>query len=237
MKRLFISALYIFLSIALFAQDDINLLDLIKDDSTNIKLASQPISESPAFETSVPEWDWREHRHSLSISIGSPSFVTGMTGFFTALFSKTDSSKDTNVRVFGSYGVHYGYNALRWLRVGGSIFYSGWQLDETSGSRYQHKQTFHELALIGRLDFTYLNRKHVRLYSGLGLGAELIVDDDYSRHTSVNPPSEQNRTCFPSAAFYVTPIGIEAGGKHVYGLAEINIGTTDMLRAGLGVRF
>lgn len=238
MKRIIISALYISLSIALFAQDDINLLDLIKDDSTTVQTTEQPASlpaaESSVSEIPAPEWDWRAHRHSLSVTIGSPSLLSGTTGILIALFEAFDNSTNTDLHIYGSYGIHYGYNALKWLRVGGSLLYSGDKLKKTGSNNYVHIQQFHELYLIGKLDFTYLNRKYVRLYSGLGLGGGLMIMNDQSSMSGVRP--ERTHSLAPSVAYYVTPIGIEAGGQRVYGLTEINIGTADLIRAGIGVR-
>lgn len=181
-------------------------------------------------------YNWQDHRHSLSVSAGSPSLFSGTVGILTALFDAFEHTGNPHVKIFGSYGIHYGYNALSWLRVGGSFVYSGWnELATDAPANYYHKESYHEFSFIGKVDFTYLNREHVRLYSGVGIGGILNMTDTYGYVSNFAPDSE--RTYFPNLAWTVTPIGIEAGGKYVYGLAEINIGTADLLRAGIGVRF
>ncbi len=172
-----------------------------------------------------PEYNWQDQRHSLSVSLGSPSLVSGTSGIITAIFSGFDQNTETRIKLYGSYGIHYGYNVLSWLRVGGSLGYSGWKKTQDGVK----KETFNEFSLLTKVDFTYLNRQYVRLYSGLGVGAMLNITNNFGT-------TDPGRTYSPNVAWAITPIGLEAGGKHVYGLAEINIGTTDLLRAGIGVR-
>lgn len=179
------------------------------------------------------DYDWRDKRHSISVSIGTPSFTSGITGIFSAIFTAIDS--DTQVSLKPSYGIHYGFNALSWLRVGGSFIYGGWSLTDKSGGENLAVEDFHEFNFLARVDFTYLNRKYVRLYSGLEVGGILHMIDNYT-YTQQNTVTNTERTYVPNVAFSATAIGLEAGGKHVYGLAEINIGNADLLRAGLGVR-
>lgn len=187
-------------------------------------------------ETSTkPTYNWQDHRHSLSVSVGSPSLVAGTTGIITAIFDQFNHTAESKMKLFGSYGLHYGYNALSWLRVGGSFVYSGWKKTETGEGNYYHTEAFHEFSFLARVDFTYLNREHVRLYSGVGFGGILNMTDTYGYVSDFAPDTD--RSYFPNMAWSITPLGIEAGGKYVYGLAEINIGTTDLLRAGIGVRF
>lgn len=174
-------------------------------------------------------YDWKDKRHSISLSYGSPSLISGTSGVFSSLFS----GKDAQSHLYGTYGVHYGFNVLRWLRVGGSLLNSGWEITKQN-ENYTSRDVYYEGQLMGKADFTYLNRRYVRLYSGLGVGISVAKHNKYSTQPDANIapiPLEAH------VAFAVTPFGLEAGGKHVFGLAEINIGTAEVLRAGLGVRF
>lgn len=164
------------------------------------------------------EYDWRDYRHTVILSYGSPSLVDGMVDGLVWLFTwgQEETAKST-----GQIGVQYGYNALKWLRVGGRFSYLG--------SYYPGYEPYtHSCKVSGRVDFTYLNRRYVTLYSGVELGASVnynvysLPDDNYVK---------------PSLVIGVTPIGIQAGGSHVFGMAELNIGSTEIIRAGIGIRF
>lgn len=168
-------------------------------------------------------YGWKENRHSLSLTVGSPSLISGVSGVFNALFHNNEDQ----VKIFGTYAVQYNYNALSWLRVGGEFFYSGWNM-LSSGSLREH---YDEMALMAKLDFTYLNRPYVRLYSGLGMGA------DFTQLKKLVDGAMERQPVTPNFAWCVTPIGVEAGGRHVYALTEINIGHCDLIRAGIGFRF
>ena len=177
-------------------------------------------------------YDWKDSRNSLSVSVGSPSFLSGTQGFFNLLF-RGGNDDETQARIFGTYGIHYGFNATRWLRVGASAFYSGWKISEIKEAITQTDRS-DELVLLAKVDFTYLNRKYVRIYSGAGIGADLTTLRKYRNGSLVD--EEGNGSLTPYLGWTVTPIGLEAGGKRLFGLLEVNIGHADLLRAGIGVR-
>lgn len=177
-------------------------------------------------------YDWKDRRNSLSISVGSPSFLSGTTGFFNSLF-RGGEDEDTQTHIYGTYGIYYGFNATKWLRLGVNAFYSGWRIDEIKDAITKTDRT-DEIVLLARVDFTYLNCEHVRLYSGLGIGADLSTLRKYSNGSLID--EEGNGSLDPYLGWSVTPIGVEAGGKRLYGLLEVNIGHADLVRAGIGVR-
>lgn len=177
-------------------------------------------------------YDWKERRNTLAISVGSPSFVSGTQGIFTSIFRGGDD-ENTQSHIYGTYGIHYGFNATKWLRLGASAFYSGWRIDEIKEAVTESDRS-DEIVFLAKVDFTYLNRKYVRLYSGAGIGADLNTLRKYRNGTLID--EEGNNKLTPYLGWSVTPIGIEAGGKRVFALTEINIGHADLIRMGLGVR-
>lgn len=52
-------------------------------------------------------------------------------------------------------------------------------------------------------------------------------------------PSENEAAldCTWLPAINLTVLGVNAGGKHVWGLAELNLGSDAIFRAGIGVQF
>lgn len=166
-----------------------------------------------------PAYDWRDYRHMVIVSYGSPSLVDGMVDGLVWLFTwgQEETAKST-----GQIGVQYGYNALKWLRVGGRFSYLG--------SYYPGYEPYtHSCKVSGRVDFTYLNRRYVMLYSGVELGVGI--------NYNVYKTSFDDNFIKPSLVVGVTPIGIQVGGSHVFGMAELGIGSIEIIRAGIGIRF
>lgn len=153
------------------------------------------------------EWKWSDNPSSVSVNLGAPSLWGMIEG--------TSSSQS-----FGSYAIRYDYNVLKWLSVGGHLSYEGMQ------HRVSHAQT-HLANLLLNLHFTYINREHVQLYSGVALGMMY----------QVQKPVNQAATLGILPGWGVTPIGVRLGGKHVFATAEATIGTTPMMSIGVGARF
>lgn len=137
--------------------------------------------------------------------------------------------------VAGTYGIHYGYNVLKWLRVGGGLSYGHFKTEATYMKKL-HVERYDELILLAKVDFTYLNRRYVRLYSGVGAGVDFTFMSKTVDGKRLSE-DEAGKSFIPLPAWTVTALGVEAGSKRVYGIAEVNIGFTDLLRVGVGVRF
>lgn len=150
------------------------------------------------------------------MTAGTAGFVgLVFANLFAAIGGQTVEIHDMTFT--GEHALHYRWNALQWLRVGGDLSYSRLSYTMTNSGDY----LFNRMGMQAKIDFTYLNRRYVKLYSGLGLGIGVLW--------GYEPPIK------PMPQFTLTPIGVEAGGDRVYGLAEINIGTTAIFQAGIGV--
>ena len=84
----------------------------------------------------------------------------------------------------------------------------------------------HDVSVVARVDFTYINREHVRLYSGLSVGVGM--------HISQYASGAVEGLYLPAAN--MTPIGLNFGNERVFGLVETNIGSSSVLRIGIGFR-
>lgn len=168
------------------------------------------------------EYDWQQRRHSFNVSVGLPSLYSTIIGGHSWSFyiapPSTNPSGNSNAEIFcGSYAAEYGYNILRWLSIGAQLNYEYW----TGGYRTT------DVNLLAMVNFTYINREHITLYSGLGTGVGLHIDK------RANGAIEG--TYLPS--FILTPIGLRAGNEKVYGMVETNIGAGSCIRVGIGARF
>ena len=170
----------------------------------------------------VPEYDWMDYRHSFSLSVGLPGLYSTAMGKHSWDFyiAKTATGGSTTPRrdfFCGAWAIDYGFQALRWLRVGLMASYEYWM--GTS-------MNTHDAALLAKVDFTYINREHLRLYSGVGLGVGTHIEK-YSDGTIAG-------RYLP--AVIGTPIGLNVGSPKVYALIETNVGSASFLRVGVGFR-
>ena len=82
------------------------------------------------------------------------------------------------------------------------------------------------------LRFSYLNRPHVTLYSGLAVG--ITTAPGYNMHPMVEETVNNTKT-FPS--FQITALGIRAGRDHLFGTFEAGIGFKGFASLGIGYAF
>ena len=114
-----------------------------------------------------------------------------------------------------------------------------WTGKKDDASAVKKGVTFgHALSLVASAQFTYLNREHVQLYSGLDAGVGTYISDvkylpGYADSDGNTHPV--NATWLP--AFNITPIGVAFGSWRVFGYVETNIGYEAFAKVGLGVHF
>ena len=176
--------------------------------------------ETPAPVPAHKGYDWREHRQSVSISVGLPSIYSTAFGshawnFYIPAPGSTSTARRSEIFT-GAWAIDYGYNILRWLRLGASANYECWAGNDRT----------HDVSLTARVDFTYINREHVRLYSGIAVGLGMHIEHYAS--------GAVEGIYIPAAN--LTPIGLNFGNERVFGLVETNIGSASVLRVGIGFR-
>ena len=85
------------------------------------------------------------------------------------------------------------------------------------------------------LRFSYLNRKHVTLYSGFGLGIGFMVGHPYKQIDFVT--NEERVPHYHYSSFQLTAIGVRAGSEHWFGTAELGFGARGFATLGAGYAF
>ena len=184
------------------------------------------------------EYDWSEYRNSLSISVGCPSGYYAFRGLFVDIWVSALDHAD-NAMYYGSYSMQYHYQVLRWLRVG---FKGSWEGDshdmytDKEKTTQKGKSFGHTVALMASAQFTYLNKRHVQLYSGIDVGPGVMLRENrYINGYSDSEGKTYNVSYTFLPDFNVTPIGVCFGNERVYGLAEVNIGADAFFKGGIGV--
>lgn len=127
-----------------------------------------------------------------------------------------------------TFRAEYGYNILSWLNLSGGVNYSYGRWPMVYGDdTYAWDAGAHFINITFNVKFYWLNRKWVRMYSGLGVGIGILNSNigvtEAAYRTGVLP------------AIDIRLIGLTVGQK-VYGRFEV--GTTyGLVTAGIGYRF
>lgn len=148
------------------------------------------------------------------------------------------------------FSFDYHYRAAKWFWLGLSTGYGFYKEshypDGIVSPDLDHwvcKQ--HNFLIMPSLRFSYLNRPHITLYSGLDIGLLIVrrtpermnqfVDEGWSPD---DDPSgwPHNRTDVFSA-FQLTAFGVKAGAKHWFGSLELGAGIRGFVNLGVGYEF
>ena len=135
----------------------------------------------------------------------------------------------------------YSYRVAPWFWIGVSMNYSNYSKD--IHIRYGHDifdlsiegtRTYHLLGIMPVIRFSYFNRPHVTLYSGLSVGVDLHISGKYEGN-------ETYKDYYPDPLFYsafqATLFGVKAGGKHWFGSFELDAGYKGIASLGVGYEF
>ena len=97
------------------------------------------------------------------------------------------------------------------------------------------------------LRFSYLNRPHVTLYSGVAVGLLINRGNRYYGDLSTLPefvpaawgflPAVLPDHTSAGSAFQLTAFGVKAGAKHWFGSFEAGIGIKGFVNLGVGYEF
>lgn len=177
---------------------------------------------------------WRTElpRHEFQLNIGDPyraiqcsnlgwDAMYGDRYFRPSADTWTQPLTDYSItRCTPTFSFAYHYRAAKWLWVGATNSITGFKTtfrdrltDEIIDSKSEVLGT-----IMADLRFSYLNRKHVTLYSGLGLGVAF-----------------GSRGVFPIGQ--LTAFGVKAGGEHWFGNLELGIGSKGFISTGFGYQF
>lgn len=241
MKNLLLSLLLLAASQLILANEPIDLLQLAIPDSAEVAVPTPSKKEDIQSTENNPEWDWKTQRHSISYSVGTPNLLSfssgGLVTSLTWIFSLFDNTSHTiRYHTVGTHALHYRWNARRWLRIGGNLSYCNTVLSDYDQHGTGEETIIHEIATIGKVDFTYINRRSFKLYSGIGVGVGITWGHSWEQSNGEQTESTMGKA-MPTPHFAITPIGMEFGGDHVFGVFETNIGTVDLVHLGIGYHF
>ena len=180
------------------------------------------------------------HEFKLEVSdwFGVLFMQTHWLHFPTGSEESYDSPKKVSPVISGSYY----YRVTPWFWVGLSMNYAHYTKnikvryawDDPSAMRVEGTRTYHLLGIMPGIRFSYFNRPHVTLYSGLSVGVDLHISGKYEG-------GETYKDYYPDPLFYsafqATLFGVKAGGKHWFGSFELGAGYKGIAALGVGYEF
>lgn len=134
--------------------------------------------------------------------------------------------------------LYYLYRVAPWFWIGISTNYSNYskeihirQSHEIFDFNIEGTKTYHLLGIMPEIRFSYFNRPHVTLYSGLSVGVDLHIPGKYEGN-------EAYKDYYPDPLFYsafqATLFGVKAGGSHWFGSFELGAGYKGIASLGVG---
>lgn len=132
-----------------------------------------------------------------------------------------DNDADGDLYIAGSFLASYHIQMLRWLQLGLAVSHTRFWREHPGGKRKSSYTT-----VMPVVNFTWVNRGIVKLYSGVGVGWDFIRKrnselEDYSWTTD--------------AGFQLTFVGVTVG-RRLFGFSEVGIGNHGFFTLGMGYR-
>ena len=146
----------------------------------------------------------------------------------------------------------YHYRATKWFWLGLSTSYSFMKEklyvgNVVSPDAFYWNCKEHHFLIMPSLRFSYLNRPHVTLYSGIAVGVLINRGNRYygdlSKLSEFVPaawgfvPAELPDHTSAGSAFQLTAFGVKAGGNHWFGSLELGAGIKGFVNLGVGYEF
>lgn len=199
----------------------------------------------------APTWTSSLPRHEFQLNIGDPYMAastcshnsfditeylfpnlqenpTGPNDAYTWLNPSYECR--TNVTPLFSFSYHY--RLRKWLWIGATQTFSDvYQNILSPEGDLETRTNDYGISTILDMRFSYLNRKHLTLYSGLGLGLMLKGFDSW--YDGQYHPSWVNLT----SVYQLTAFGVKAGSGHWFGNLELGCGYKGFISGGISYDF
>lgn len=189
-----------------------------------------------------PHWnaDKSFYRHEFRLGVSDPLGFTYLRELFaspTILGEPIDGFSPTKQIFTPVFSMDYHYRASKWFWLGltaGYNLYKEKGYGEPENLTWQYKE--HHFLIMPSLRFSYLNRPHLTLYSGLSVGLYIKHGREYRDDDCLIRPitTDHNRVF---SAFQLTAFGLKAGAKHWFGSFELGAGIKGFVNFGVGYEF
>lgn len=214
-------------------------------------------SKQRAIKQAQPHWndDKSFYRHEFRLGV-SDHF--GFLGRWAHQYTTLDyggeqvRTTSTDYHFTPVVSLDYHYRAAKWFWLGLSTSYSFMKEklyvgNVVSPDAFHWDCKEHHFLIMPSLRFSYLNRPHVTLYSGVAVGVLVNRGNRYYGDLSTLPefapaawgfvPAELPDHTSAGSAFQLTAFGVKAGAKHWFGSFEAGVGIKGIVNLGVGYEF
>ncbi len=199
-------------------------------------------SKHRAIKQAQPHWndDKSFYRHEFRLGVSDPlgfTYLRELFAFPTILGEPIEGISPTKQIFTPVFSLDYHYRASKWFWLGltaGYNLYKEKGYGEPENLTWQYKE--HHFLIMPSLRFSYLNRPHLTLYSGLAVGLYIKHGREYRDNDCLIQPItiDHNRVF---SAFQLTAFGLKAGAKHWFGSFELGAGIKGFANLGVGYEF
>lgn len=198
-------------------------------------------SKQRAIKQAQPHWndDKTLSRHEFRLGVSDPLGFTYLRELFASpiLGEPIDGVSPTKQIFTPVLSLDYHYRASKWFWLGltaGYNLYKEKGYGEPENLTWQYKE--HHFLIMPSFRFSYLNRPHLTLYSGLAVGLYIKHGREYRDDDCLIQPItiDHNRVF---SAFQLTAFGLKAGAKHWFGSFELGAGIKGFANLGVGYEF
>ena len=139
-----------------------------------------------------------------------------------------------NKTVLPTFRAEYGYNVLSWLSLGAGVNYSygSYRMLYKEDNSHAWDEWTHLATATFNVKFYWLNRKWVRMYSGVGVGLGIVSTNAGAE----NAEEAAGRSTKLLPTFDLRLIGLTVG-QRLYGRFQVGIMSSGLISAGIGYRF
>ena len=200
-------------------------------------------SKQRAIKQAQPHWndDKSFYRHDFRLGVSDPLGFTYLRELTASPFlgEPIEGVSPTKQLFTPVFSFDYHYRATKWFWLGLTAGYNYYQekgdvQDFVENPTWQYKE--HHFLIMPSLRFSYLNRPHLTLYSGLAVGLYIKHGREYFDDDNLIQPitTDHNRAF---SAFQLTAFGLKAGANHWFGSFEAGAGIKGFVNLGVGYEF
>lgn len=171
-------------------------------------------------------------QHELRLTAGAYPIIPGSNqllwwGYRDEMIFSPRNTHHGPVYTSGAWSLSYDYRFKKWFDLGLTLGYYGEYSRSYSNKDFSPvgRNRVHFITVMPVARFTWLNRRWVRMYSAVGLGATFRTGVDFDGESDAE-----------TIAFQFTPIGISVG-RSLFGFAEVGVGAQGVLMMGIGYKF
>ena len=205
-------------------------------------------SKQRAIKQAQPHWndDKSFYRHEFQLGVSDPLGFTYMRELSASpiLGEPIEGVSPTKQIFTPVFSLDYHYRATKWFWLGLTAGYNYYKekgnfqdFEIPENPTWQYKE--HHFLIMPSLRFSYLNRPHLTLYSGLAVGLYIKHGREYRKYIDndflIKPRTFDHNRVF--SAFQLTAFGLKAGANHWFGSFEAGFGIKGIVNLGVGYEF